>query len=231
MIQEGATQSDIARRYGADKLPEVQALLTRTRAELSAKIELLFASGMSDEEVRESLRSHTAMSPTVSPDLAVEINRMSTGLQEQQPSADQTEKLPRRRKASTSSEASFQSIDLFPAPEGGRKPRTNYAVVRSAKLRKMAVQIHGRNCCVCGFSFDEAFGKKLAQGYIEIHHLNSIATGVRDTDPATDLAPLCSNCHAMADRLTRHHVSPPRSISELRKLLFPSTNHPPARSK
>lgn len=85
----------------------------------------------------------------------------------------------------------------------------------------VVIQIHGRNCCVCGFNFNDAFGEDLAQGYIEIHHLNSIAAGVRNTDPATDLAPLCSNCHAMADRLTRQSASPPRSIEELKKLLSP----------
>lgn len=109
--------------------------------------------------------------------------------------------------------------DSIAAPEGTRKRRTNYAIVRSAKLRNASIAIHGRKCCVCGFSFDEAFGVELAQGYIEVHHLNQIASGVRDTDPATDLVPLCSNCHAMADRLARHHPSPPSTIDELRKLL------------
>ena len=107
--------------------------------------------------------------------------------------------------------------DLFPAPEGGRKPKTNYAVVRSAKLRKAAIEIHGRNCCACRRNFDEMYGPELAKGYIEIHHLNRIATGERTTDPVTDLAPLCSNCHRMADRLS----PPPRTIAELRYQLFP----------
>jgi predicted HNH restriction endonuclease len=81
-------------------------------------------------------------------------------------------------------------------------------VERNPKLRESAIQIHGRNCCVCGFNFDEVFGKDLAQGYIEVHHLNNIASGERITDPATDLAPLCANCHAMADRLTaKPHIS------------------------
>lgn len=154
----------------------------------------------------------------------VEKNRHKPVPPEQQPPAAPTDKPPRRRSARTSNPATSQSIpDLFPAPEGGRKPKTNYAVVRSAKLRKAAIQIHGKNCSACGFNFDVTFGEILSQGYIEIHHLNSISAGVRNTDPATDLAPLCGNCHAMADRLTRHHASPPRSIGELRKLLFPAS--------
>ena len=108
-----------------------------------------------------------------------------------------------------------------PAREGQRKLRTNYEAVRSPKLREAAIQIHGRSCTVCGFNFDEFFGKDLARGYIEVHHLDNIAAGERTTDPAKDLAPLCANCHAMADRLTADLDSPPRSIAELRTLLIP----------
>jgi len=145
----------------------------------------------------------------------------------QKPTSAQADKLPRILRTRASNEAEFESIpDISPLPEGGRKIRTNYAVVRSAKLREAAILIHGRNCSVCGFNFDEAFGTTLAQGYIEIHHLNRIAAGVRHTDPARDLAPLCSNCHAMADRLTRHQKFPPTSIYELRKLLLPVSIQP-----
>lgn len=115
-------------------------------------------------------------------------------------------------------------FDPEPAIEGRRKLRTNYAVVRNPKLRIMAIQIHGRSCCVCGFNFDAFFGKELARGYIEVHHLNNVASGERTTDPVTDLAPLCANCHAMADRLTLNQESPPRSIAQLRELLIPSSN-------
>lgn len=155
----------------------------------------------------------------------VEFTELPPARDEQQPPAALIDEPPRRRSAEKSSESSTQNVfDPSPVPEGGRKRKTNYAAVRSMKLRKAAIQIHGRNCSVCGFNFDEKFGEELAQGYIEVHHLNSIAAGVRHTDPATDLAPLCSNCHAMADRLTRHHPSPPRSIGELRELLLPASN-------
>jgi hypothetical protein len=128
---------------------------------------------------------------------------------------------PRRR--STSPESASKAVpDPIPALEGGRKVKTQYAKVRSAKLREAAIKIHGRDCCVCGFNFNEKFGEKLARGYIEVHHLNSIATGVRQTDPQTDLAPLCGNCHRMADRLASLQSSPPRSIAELKKLLLPA---------
>jgi len=80
--------------------------------------------------------------------------------------------------------------------EGERKLRTNYVVERNPKLRAMAVQIHGRDCCACQFNFDKTFGAELARGYIEVHHLKPIAGGERTADPATDLVPLCGNCHS-----------------------------------
>lgn len=128
---------------------------------------------------------------------------------------------PRRKP--TRNESLPNPLNPAPAVEGQRRLITNYEAVRNPKLREMAIQIHGRGCCVCGFNFDDFFGKDLAQGYIEVHHLNNIASGERATDPATDLAPLCANCHAMADRLTLKLESPPRSIAELRKLLLPSS--------
>ncbi len=140
--------------------------------------------------------------------------------EEQQLPFDKPDITLRRRIARTSKEVAKQGIaDISPAPEGLRKPKTNYVKVRSAKLRKAAIQIHGRNCIVCGKNFDEMYGPELAKGYIEVHHLNSIAKGERTTDPATDLVPLCSNCHKMADRLS----PPPRTIHELKNRLIPES--------
>lgn len=162
------------------------------------------------------------ISHVTSPNRAVETDRVPPFALEQQPLNTQSKKTPPQRKTRKPSEVTTQSIaDLSPAEEGGRKPRTSYAIVRSAKLRKAAIQIHGRNCIACGLSFDERYGEDLAKGYIDIHHLNSISAGVRNTDPAKDLVPLCRNCHVMADRLARHHTSPPRSIGELKNMLFP----------
>lgn len=109
-----------------------------------------------------------------------------------------------------------------PRVEGKRVARTSYAAVRDSKLKAMAIQVHGRNCVVCGFNFDSFFGEDLSQGYIEVHHLSQISEGERTTDPVTDLAPLCANCHAMADRLTRRTADLPSSIAGLREMLIPS---------
>jgi len=135
-------------------------------------------------------------------------------------------KLPRQLRLierSSRNDKPTEAMPLVPTPgdEGQRKLRTNYQVVRNQKLREMAILIHGRDCCVCGFNFDKFFGENLARGYIEVHHLKNIADGERTTDPTTDLAPLCANCHAMADRLTENLEHPPESIQELKALLFP----------
>ena len=173
-------------------------------------------------EIPTAGRTAPSITPTIShtasPNRAVEIDPMPSASLEQQRPNKKAEKTPRQRKPRTLGEVAAQSVfDLSPAQEGGRKQKTHYAKVRSAKLRKAAIEIHGRDCCACTKNFDEIYGPELAKGYVEIHHLNKIAAGERTTDPATDLAPLCSNCHRMADRLS----PPPRTIAELRYQLFP----------
>lgn len=188
---------------------------------------------------RKPAPTNSTTSPSAHPTTAVGADSLLPTALEKQPRMRMAKNPSRRSQPKASTEAACHTTpDLSPAPEGRRRQKTNYAVVRSEKLRKAAIEIHGRNCSACGLSFDERYGKELAQGYIEIHHLNNIAAGVRNTDPATDLAPLCANCHAMADLLARHHPSPPCSIGELRKMLFPSSSlpdvetlHPPEVSK
>jgi 5-methylcytosine-specific restriction protein A len=81
--------------------------------------------------------------------------------------------------------------------------------------REACIQLKGMRCCVCGFDFAEAYGP-LGVGYIEIHHLNSIASmgGEYRLNVATDLVPVCSNCHAMA-----HREEPPIPVERLATLV------------
>lgn len=67
---------------------------------------------------------------------------------------------------------------------------------RSSINRRMAIEIHGRICIVCRFSFDASYGS-LAGGYVEIHHLVPVTTmkGLTSVDPRENLVPLCTNCH------------------------------------
>lgn len=44
------------------------------------------------------------------------------------------------------------------------------------------------------------YGATLARSYIEIHHIKSIRETEGIVTPATDLVPLCSNCHSRVHR-------------------------------
>ena len=75
--------------------------------------------------------------------------------------------------------------------------------------------MHGTTCAVCGFNFDEFYGHDYADGYIQIHHRKPLSEHEGTVNPATDLVPLCANCHAMAHR-RRTTVT---SIEELKILI------------
>ncbi len=81
--------------------------------------------------------------------------------------------------------------------------------------REACIQLKGSRCSVCGFDFAEKYGH-LGINYIEIHHVKSIASLGPDygIDVATELEPLCANCHAMA-----HREEPPVSLERLRLLV------------
>lgn len=85
--------------------------------------------------------------------------------------------------------------------EGGKRAVQTTQYERDARNRAEAIKLHGTKCCVCGFDFEEAYGD-IGRGFIEIHHLNPLADleGEQETDPRTDLVPLCSNCHRMVHR-------------------------------
>ncbi len=86
---------------------------------------------------------------------------------------------------------------------------------RSSINRAACIEIHGAICTACGFDFGTAYGS-IGVGFIEVHHLEPISGLVPGTvvDPARDLLPLCSNCHAMI-----HRRMPPFTVEELRSIL------------
>ncbi|WP_020568824.1 HNH endonuclease [Neolewinella persica] len=86
--------------------------------------------------------------------------------------------------------------------EGGRKVFTSSRFERSLSAKNQAIKIHGVKCKGCGFDFEEVYGEWGA-GFIEVHHLQSLASNEGkevETDPETDLAVLCANCHRMVHR-------------------------------
>lgn len=99
--------------------------------------------------------------------------------------------------------------------EGGEAVYLSRRRERSAALRQAAIEIHGFDCMGCGFNFEKHYGL-YGRNFIEVHHAQPLSlTGLRVTDPSTDLNVLCSNCHRMVHR-KRFIVL---SLSELRALL------------
>jgi 5-methylcytosine-specific restriction endonuclease McrA len=106
----------------------------------------------------------------------------------------------------------------IPDSEGRKRIRLHASYERSQKNRRDAIRIHGTTCAVCAFNFDETYGKDYADGYIQIHHVKPLSENEGAVDPATDLVPLCANCHAMAHRRTTV-----TSVEELKALIEEAT--------
>ena len=89
------------------------------------------------------------------------------------------------------------------------------AYERNTQARNECLKLHGTQCSVCGFDFGKVYGE-IGEGYIHIHHLRPLAD-IREqytVDPATDLQPVCPNCHAML-----HRRKPPFSTEEIKDIL------------
>lgn len=86
---------------------------------------------------------------------------------------------------------------------------------RNPRNRLLCLRIHGAACKICDLDPGELYGE--AGNIIEVHHLQplSLAGEPRPYDPATDLVPLCPNCHRAVH--TRRPV--PWVPAELKNLL------------
>jgi len=86
--------------------------------------------------------------------------------------------------------------------EGARRERFHFRIERQRnnKLSREAKRIHGYVCQGCGFSFESVYGS-IGRNYIEAHHLTPLhalsGEGPVLTNPETDFAVLCANCHKM----------------------------------
>jgi hypothetical protein len=105
--------------------------------------------------------------------------------------------------------------EFIPDIEGRERIIRHRGYERSQRNRERAIEIHGTECKVCRFDFDKVYGFEHAGSYIEIHHVKPLSEYEGEVDPATDLVPLCANCHRMAHR-KRISVM---SIDELKALI------------
>ncbi|NRR90831.1 HNH endonuclease [Winogradskyella undariae] len=86
--------------------------------------------------------------------------------------------------------------------EGGIKVATINKYERQPSIKNEAIKIHGLECVACGFNFQDFYGD-WGKGFIEVHHIQPLSEnkGIEiETNPKTDLAVLCANCHRMVHR-------------------------------
>lgn len=103
----------------------------------------------------------------------------------------------------------------------GREGKTRAVVSRrrerNPRLRAAALRIHGYGCQVCGFRFEEVYGK-WGREFAEVHHMQELgkapAKGM-EVDPTVDMAVVCSNCHRMIHRRAKRALT----LEELRNIL------------
>lgn len=90
---------------------------------------------------------------------------------------------------------------------------------RNARLRDVAVALHGTRCQCCNFDFADAYGT-LGAGFIEVHHTKPVSSLECETivDANTDLVVLCSNCHRMIHR----KKGDPFTVAEVRAAMHSS---------
>ena len=99
-----------------------------------------------------------------------------------------------------------------PEIEGALVPSVIIRRERSPRNRLACLRIHGHACKGCGLEPESVYGS--AGGIIQVHHLEplSLVEEPRLYDPATDLIPLCPNCHRAV-----HTQKPyPLTLEELR---------------
>lgn len=116
-------------------------------------------------------------------------------------------------------EAESDEVDeaVFVGREGRIRVVVSHQRERSPRLRAAALALHGTRCQVCDFDFGEVYGE-WGEGFAEVHHMKQLG-GVpeegAETDVATDLAVLCSNCHRMVHRKPKRALT----LEELRAIV------------
>jgi 5-methylcytosine-specific restriction protein A len=112
-------------------------------------------------------------------------------------------------------EAEPETLEVTGLPEGARTRIEVNRYERDRRNRAAAIAIHGHACMACKLDLGVKYGFAAA-GLIEVHHLTPVSPLGTSyvVNPATDLIPLCPNCHSVA-----HRRSPPFSVEELRLMV------------
>lgn len=118
--------------------------------------------------------------------------------------------------------ATEEQMALFassPAVEGAPLVVEQSRYERDPALRAACLALQGTRCRVCGMSFERVYGADAA-GFIHVHHLEPLGTvgEAHAVDPATDLIPVCPNCHSVI-----HLRNPPFTSAEVKAMLGHAT--------
>jgi len=83
--------------------------------------------------------------------------------------------------------------------------------------RSEIVPKNGYKCQVCGFDFEDTYGD-LGRNFIEAHHLTPLSEikENHEVNPATDMIPLCANCHAMIHKMKNPNYEELRDLYQKR---------------
>lgn len=91
---------------------------------------------------------------------------------------------------------------------------------RNRKLAAEAKRIHGCACQVCGFDFEQVYGRVGAE-YIEAHHVIPFHTLPEDDEvplsPRNDFRVVCANCHRMLHRHPYPAIKKLRAVVKRRR--------------
>jgi 5-methylcytosine-specific restriction protein A len=91
--------------------------------------------------------------------------------------------------------------------EGAEDGAISYTVVkrreRNPRNRILCLAIHGEKCAVCGLDPKDVYGSQFGL-ILEVHHIEPLseADSPKIYNPATDLVPLCPNCHRAIHKRT-----------------------------
>ena len=112
-------------------------------------------------------------------------------------------------------EQDLVSAETTGLPEGAKMRVEVNRYERDRRNRAAALAIHGYACKACDLDMAQRYGPA-ATRLIEVHHVTPVSEVGEGyvIDPATDLVPLCPNCHSVA-----HRRSPPYAVDEIRSML------------
>jgi hypothetical protein len=100
--------------------------------------------------------------------------------------------------------------------EGKAIWRWSKYIERRPDLRQRCLEACGSYCRACGdqhrADLEAIYGEVLKQ-ILEVHHRDPLSLGQRETDPTTDLVPLCPNCHRIVHYLGEPYIKEPKRLS------------------